>query len=62
MSEPLPGADGGNTPGSGRTLGGGAAEPLPASWANRQSNPRIGRIGGPSTTYVTRVLLLRVAY
>ncbi|PVF97461.1 SEP-domain-containing protein [Serendipita vermifera] len=34
----------------GRTLGGGNAEPLPAAWANRTSQPRIGRIGGPSTS------------
>jgi hypothetical protein len=62
MSEPAP-EEGANTPGGGRTLGGGAAEPLPVSWANRQSQPRIGRIGGPSTAaYVTRVLLWRVAY
>lgn len=35
--------------GAGRTLGGGAAEPLPASWRTSTSQPRVGRIGGPST-------------
>jgi len=52
MSEPS--GEGANTPGGGRTLGGGAAEPLPASWANRQSQPRVGRIGGPPTTASNR--------
>jgi hypothetical protein len=36
--------------GGGRSLGGdGTPEPLPAAWANRNSQPRVGRIGGPST-------------
>ena len=42
------------------TLGGGRSlrdndanpEPLPEAWANRASQPRIGRIGGPSTSSV----------
>ena len=37
---------GGNNPsGAGRTLGGDPAEPLPESWAQRSSAPRVGRIG-----------------
>ena len=59
MSEP---ADGAN-PAGGRSLGGGAAEPLPAAWANRQPQARVGRVGAASTAaYATRVLLWRVAY
>ncbi|KAG9019864.1 hypothetical protein FRB90_003455 [Tulasnella sp. 427] len=42
-------ADDSNNPNAGRSLGGGPAEPLPESWANRGlSNPRVGRIGGSS--------------
>ena len=44
-----------HTLGGGRSLGGnndGAAEPLPEAWANRSTQPRIGRIGGPSTALV----------
>ncbi|KAF9478749.1 SEP-domain-containing protein [Pholiota conissans] len=37
---------GGNNPsGTGRTLGGDPAEPLPASWARPAAAPRVGRIG-----------------
>lgn len=36
--------DNSNTTG-GRSLGGGAAEPLPASWARPTQAPRVGRIG-----------------
>lgn len=40
----------GNT-GGGRTLGGGAAEPLPTEWTRSNSQaPRIGRIGQPTTS------------
>ncbi|KIY66496.1 SEP-domain-containing protein [Cylindrobasidium torrendii FP15055 ss-10] len=31
--------------GAGRSLGGGAAEPLPAGWGNRQGTRRVGRVG-----------------
>ncbi|KIM31278.1 hypothetical protein M408DRAFT_327539 [Serendipita vermifera MAFF 305830] len=40
-----------HTLGGGRSLGGNNdnAEPLPEAWANRSSQPRVGRIGGPSS-------------
>ncbi|KAG8808900.1 hypothetical protein FRC17_003717 [Serendipita sp. 399] len=39
-----------HTLGGGRSLGGnGDPEPLPGAWANRTNQPRMGRIGGPST-------------
>lgn len=34
-----------NITGGGRTLGGGAAEPLPSSWSRPATAPRVGRIG-----------------
>ncbi|KAH0580409.1 UBX domain-containing protein 1 [Termitomyces sp. J132] len=34
-----------NITGGGRSLGGGSAEPLPASWARPTQTPRVGRIG-----------------
>lgn len=34
-----------NTTGGGRSLGGGAAEPLPSSWSRPSERPRVGRIG-----------------
>ncbi|KAF5375951.1 hypothetical protein D9615_008158 [Tricholomella constricta] len=37
--------DADNSTGSGRTLGGGAAEPMPASWSRPSQAPRVGRIG-----------------
>ncbi|GLB42820.1 putative SEP-domain-containing protein [Lyophyllum shimeji] len=37
--------DSNNPSGGGRTLGGGAAEPLPSSWARSAEAPRLGRIG-----------------
>ncbi|CAG7854867.1 SubName: Full=Related to SHP1-potential regulatory subunit for Glc7p {ECO:0000313/EMBL:CCA75778.1} [Serendipita indica DSM 11827] len=44
-----------HTLGGGRSLGGdGDAEPLPAAWANRNTQPRIGRIGGPSSSTPAR--------
>jgi len=36
--------------GGGRTLGGGASEPLPASWARPSQAPRTGRIGNWSSS------------
>lgn len=36
--------------GAGRSLGGGAAEPLPASWANREGTRRVGRVGDWNNT------------
>ncbi|KAF9005204.1 hypothetical protein BDQ17DRAFT_1354033 [Cyathus striatus] len=39
-----------NTQGGGRTLGGAAAEPLPASWASQSSQRRVGRVGDWSGT------------
>ena len=42
-------ADDQNNSGAGRSLGGGAAEPMPASWRTNTSAPRVGRVGGPST-------------
>ncbi|KAF8174551.1 hypothetical protein BJ912DRAFT_989807 [Pholiota molesta] len=45
---------GGNNPsGTGRTLGGDPADPLPSNWARPLSAPRVGRIGdwsGPSSS------------
>jgi hypothetical protein len=44
-----------HTLGGGRSVGGnndGNPEPLPEAWANRGTQPRIGRIGGPSTPLV----------
>ena len=38
--------DSNNTNAGGRTLGGGASEPLPASWLHPSERPRVGRIGG----------------
>ena len=37
--------DSNNTAAGGRTLGGGAAEPLPSSWLRPSERPRVGRIG-----------------
>ncbi|KAG6885699.1 hypothetical protein C0992_004961 [Termitomyces sp. T32_za158] len=37
--------DNSNTTGGGRSLGGGAAEPLPTSWTRPTQAPRVGRIG-----------------
>lgn len=34
----------------GRSLGGGASQPLPASWARPSDRPRVGRIGDWSGT------------
>ena len=38
-----------NTTRVGRSLGGGAAEPLPSSWLRPSERPRVGRIGDWST-------------
>ena len=38
--------DSNNTPAGGRSLGGGASEPLPTSWLHPSERPRVGRIGG----------------
>jgi hypothetical protein len=47
-----------HTLGGGRSLGGdGDPEPLPAEWANRSSQPRIGRVGG-TTSRLVRVALV----
>jgi hypothetical protein len=37
--------DSNNTTAGGRSLGGGAAEPLPTSWSHPSERPRVGRIG-----------------
>lgn len=37
--------DSNNTTAGGRSLGGGASEPLPASWLHPAERPRVGRIG-----------------
>ena len=34
-----------NSTTGGRSLGGGAAEPLPSSWSHPSERPRVGRIG-----------------
>ncbi|KAF9530102.1 ubiquitin-related domain-containing protein [Crepidotus variabilis] len=41
---------GDNPSGGGRTLGGDPAEPLPADWAQRPTQPRVGRIGDWSSS------------
>ncbi|KAG5645308.1 hypothetical protein DXG03_006497 [Asterophora parasitica] len=38
-------ANAGNTTGGGRTLGGGAAQPIPAAWSRPTQAPRVGRVG-----------------
>jgi len=38
----------------GRSLGGGAAEPLPSSWTHPTTQPRVGRIGAWSTSSSSR--------
>jgi len=43
-----------NTSSSGRSLGGGAAEPMPASWARPSTQPRVGRIGAWTSSSAPR--------
>ena len=43
--------DSNSTTAGGRSLGGGAAEPLPASWSRPSERPRVGRIGDWSARY-----------
>ena len=38
-----------NASGTGRTLDGRAAEPLPSTWVRQSSNQRVGRIGDWAT-------------